>query len=435
MSALKIFVSSTCVDLGAHREQMRLLLTRMGYEPIMSDYSDVLYDPRKHTHTSCIREVSHADMVVLLIGARFGGTAVPEALSEVDVEKVRTKSSETSMSDAEKYSITQLEIIRAIELGIPLFVFVDSKVYSDNHTYSKNKNSDFADRIVYSSVHKPETAKYIFEFINFISHMSTNNAVTPFSNFSEVEDHLLKQWSGLFQTLLREAREGVAEARRSEAIFEQIQDLKAAVLQSVGAGSARDVARSVLRYRGLAEFLISMRMYAPTTELSAYSGDFDDLLSEFGVFGIEVADQREAMGIPRTILALEDGTTLRVRVSSRRFDQFAVEWAEFRRLDIETKEAVLQAVADASASGPRMVVPYSPSSSEVGVVDDDLGVISPEGTAREPVTGWTEARLELLRTLWSEGKTASEIAEIMGGVSRNAVIGKAHRLGLKSRPL
>lgn len=36
--------------------------------------------------------------------------------------------------------------------------------------------------------------------------------------------------------------------------------------------------------------------------------------------------------------------------------------------------------------------------------------------------------------MWEEGKTASEIAKALGGLSRNAVIGKAHRLGLNSRP-
>ena len=47
---------------------------------------------------------------------------------------------------------------------------------------------------------------------------------------------------------------------------------------------------------------------------------------------------------------------------------------------------------------------------------------------------WTDERIETLRTLWENGLTASQIAETLGGVSRNAVIGKAHRLGLKSRP-
>lgn len=47
---------------------------------------------------------------------------------------------------------------------------------------------------------------------------------------------------------------------------------------------------------------------------------------------------------------------------------------------------------------------------------------------------WTDERIELLKTLWGRGMTASQIADELGGVSRNAVIGKAHRLGLESRP-
>jgi GcrA cell cycle regulator len=47
---------------------------------------------------------------------------------------------------------------------------------------------------------------------------------------------------------------------------------------------------------------------------------------------------------------------------------------------------------------------------------------------------WTDERIEQLRQMWTNGHTASQIAETLGGVSRNAVIGKAHRLGLQSRP-
>ena len=47
---------------------------------------------------------------------------------------------------------------------------------------------------------------------------------------------------------------------------------------------------------------------------------------------------------------------------------------------------------------------------------------------------WTEERIERLKSMWHEGATASEIADKLGGVSRNAVIGKAHRLGLEARP-
>lgn len=47
---------------------------------------------------------------------------------------------------------------------------------------------------------------------------------------------------------------------------------------------------------------------------------------------------------------------------------------------------------------------------------------------------WTDERIEHLKKMWTNGATASQIVEELGGVSRNAVIGKAHRLGLESRP-
>ena len=47
---------------------------------------------------------------------------------------------------------------------------------------------------------------------------------------------------------------------------------------------------------------------------------------------------------------------------------------------------------------------------------------------------WTDERIARLVALWNDGLTASQIAKVLGGISRNGVIGKAHRIGLKSRP-
>ena len=46
---------------------------------------------------------------------------------------------------------------------------------------------------------------------------------------------------------------------------------------------------------------------------------------------------------------------------------------------------------------------------------------------------WNEEKITKLKELWGKGSTASQIAEIIGGLSRNAVIGKAHRLNLSSK--
>ncbi len=56
---------------------------------------------------------------------------------------------------------------------------------------------------------------------------------------------------------------------------------------------------------------------------------------------------------------------------------------------------------------------------------------------REPVNtqllNWSDDRVEQLKNLWTEGLSASQIARALGGVTRNAVIGKVHRLGLAGR--
>ena len=46
---------------------------------------------------------------------------------------------------------------------------------------------------------------------------------------------------------------------------------------------------------------------------------------------------------------------------------------------------------------------------------------------------WTDEKVDKLKELWGKGKTASQIAEIIGGISRNAVIGKAHRMNLSAK--
>ena len=46
---------------------------------------------------------------------------------------------------------------------------------------------------------------------------------------------------------------------------------------------------------------------------------------------------------------------------------------------------------------------------------------------------WTDEKVNKLKELWGKGNTASQIAQIIGGISRNAVIGKAHRLNLSAK--
>jgi GcrA cell cycle regulator len=62
-----------------------------------------------------------------------------------------------------------------------------------------------------------------------------------------------------------------------------------------------------------------------------------------------------------------------------------------------------------------------------------LGFLEQDDDQEATVMAWTDERVELLKKLWSEGLSARQIADQLGGVTRNAVIGKVHRLGLSGR--
>jgi GcrA cell cycle regulator len=65
--------------------------------------------------------------------------------------------------------------------------------------------------------------------------------------------------------------------------------------------------------------------------------------------------------------------------------------------------------------------------------DDGVGFQPRHSVPRRKLMGWTDERVELLKKLWSDGLSASQIAAELGGITRNAVIGKVHRLGLSGR--
>lgn len=352
MPSPKIFLSSTCYDLGMVREQLRSFFLRLGYDPILSEYSDVLYDPRTHTHTSCIREVPNADIVVVLIGSRFGGRAVPETLGSIDIENLLKSSFDvTVLMEPEKLSITQLEVLKAIDATVPVFAFVDEKVMHDHFVYQKNK--DIADKIKFPSIEKPESARYIFEFISFLLQRNKGNSVIPFGRIEDIENHLLKQWGALFQKLLKEQRDQVQETRKLFTISEQIEDIKTAIISTIGNAQSRDVARSVIKYRRLSDFLSGLSFPDFTIVTEGLCG-FDELLETAGVIKVrDIPDPRMSFG--RVALIKTDGTFYEMRMSQEFLSRISIDWTSFATLSPEVRKIVFEAISDMGRMGPGLL--------------------------------------------------------------------------------
>ncbi|WP_202974643.1 DUF4062 domain-containing protein [Pseudomonas abyssi] len=181
MAVPKIFVSSTCFDLSEIREQLAKFIRSFGFEPVMSEYGDVFYHPELHTHNACIQEVTNCDMLILIIGGRFGGAYV---------------------GDKNK-SITNAEYEAARNANIPVFTYIRKSVLENHHLYRENIDQSFVSEIRYQSISKQSDAVNIFRFIDHVRQSPVNNAFEGFSGFADLETHLRKQWAGMFFDFLR----------------------------------------------------------------------------------------------------------------------------------------------------------------------------------------------------------------------------------------
>lgn len=363
MAGLRVFVSSTCYDLSVIRSQLRIFIQNLGHEPLMSDYSDLLYDPRLHTHTSCVDEVANADVVVLIVGSRFGGKTVPEALAKLDFEVLKSKSKSTeSLVKKDNLSVTQLEILKAVESGIPVFTFVDSAVWHDHSLYEKNKDKSIINEISFPSIEKPETASFIFEFINFLRHRARGNSVFTFSKLQDIEDILRRQWSSLFQKLIQEQRTKAFEAKRLDNLTEQFEDLKTAILTSIGTTNERDIARGVVRYRRLLDFVKSLGIKDHNFLIKG-KHSWDELLHYVEIDKIidasdlpdEFIYRHRGIGSSRARMYLikSDGTFFELRTSPDFFHSLSLEWEAFMELPEDTREIIVDALSEMRPSmGP-----------------------------------------------------------------------------------
>lgn len=217
MAIPRVFMSSTCYDLRYIRENLKYFIKTLGYEPVLSEEGSVYFDPTLSTQDSCLREVPSCQLFVLIIGGRFG-----EAYKHTGA------------------SITNVEYREAVKSKIPIFALVDSSVHSEYFVYQKNKNNPEINenKIVYPSVDSTK----IFDFIEEVRRNSVNNALVPFSDFSDIEAYLRQQWAGMmfsFLTRQNEDRRVADTLSTLTQISEKVEFLSTQILKSIGTEEAK----------------------------------------------------------------------------------------------------------------------------------------------------------------------------------------------------
>lgn len=180
MAHPRIFISSTFYDLRHVRNDLERFVTGLGYEPILNERGRIPYGPEDRLEDYCYKEIQNIDILVSIIGNRHG-----------------------SRSQREPYSVSQMELKYARELGKQIYIFVEANVLSEYRVYQRNR-----DVKGFQCVYVDDPG--IHKFIEEIEGLPSNNAMAPFESSQDITQFLTEQWAGLFQRFLQE------QSRRKE---------------------------------------------------------------------------------------------------------------------------------------------------------------------------------------------------------------------------
>lgn len=187
MAKPRIFVSSTYYDLRYVRETLKKFINIYDFEPILNEYGNISYKHGEALDDSCFEEVKNSDMLILIIGGRYGSAISSDIKEEKDFY--------------EKYtSITSQEFRTAHENNIPVYIFIESNVNSEYYTYLCNQENE---TITYAHVDSINVLKFIKE----INQQYSNNIIFTFERIEDITSILKTQWSGLVYSLLKERKE------------------------------------------------------------------------------------------------------------------------------------------------------------------------------------------------------------------------------------
>lgn len=179
MAQPKAFISSTFIDLKDIREHLNSFIEDYGIKPVLFEKDSITFTPDKPIDESCYKEVENADIFILIIGGRYGSPA--------SSEKNKLK------KGIKNYiSVTKKEYLTAVDLGIPIHIFIEGNVLTEFHTYKKNKQNKDLNYAYVDDIN-------IFILIEEIYNRERNNYLKRFASCNDIILYLQQQWAGMFK--------------------------------------------------------------------------------------------------------------------------------------------------------------------------------------------------------------------------------------------
>lgn len=191
----RVFISSTFYDLRQVRADLQRFIEEIGYETVQHERGQVPYGSTEKLESYCYKEIAQVDIVVNIVGGRFG-----------------------SVSFDQDNSISQMELKTALRLNKQCYVFVDTSVMAEYRMYLRNKNVEGISYVAADD-------ERIFKFIEQIETLPKNNQLIEFRQSSEIALHLREQWAGLFQRFLQE-QETLPDRRAGDELHTALNTVK-----------------------------------------------------------------------------------------------------------------------------------------------------------------------------------------------------------------
>lgn len=255
----KVFVSSTYYDLKHIRENIEKMLDNMNLDSILFESSDIYFEHGKPLDMSCYQEVFNCNMMVLIVGGRYGSEATGSDFDEFVDEY------ETSY-----ISITNKEYLVAKKIGIPIYVFVDNNVHVEYESYKKNRAFFNSSKDDYKFAYVD--SKNVFEFISTI--YKSGVAIYKFQKFDDIEVQFRNQVSGMLFNYLEElkVRKNADEVKQSVGHMENLIKKMEKMIQSIGEKVLEDEVK-VLNTVKYEQKVIEIKHLADTVSRLFYFSD------------------------------------------------------------------------------------------------------------------------------------------------------------------